>query len=189
MQKKDREFKTAAKFCLRVANKLASECVCVCKVKVRDPNKLKRERCGVRWQRQRGATESFVRRKVVASAKLKALQEKLDATMKSNEELTLQVAEVEKVVANEKTKAKTLLGEARTITCQLQISNDDLKLDLQCSVLLDDPRFDIMKMVVEGKLVNVPLRNIPKTSTPIAPFAEPQPVVVENIEEAEGENA
>ncbi|KAG2384143.1 uncharacterized protein HKW66_Vig0150940 [Vigna angularis] len=53
--------------------------------------------------------------------------------MKSNEELTLQVAEVEKVVANEKTKAKTLLGEARTITCQLQISNDDLKLDLQCS--------------------------------------------------------
>ncbi|KAG2389660.1 uncharacterized protein HKW66_Vig0177330 [Vigna angularis] len=74
------------------------------------------------------------RRKVAASVELQALQEKLDATIKSNEELTLRVAEVEKVPVDEKTKAKTLLAEARTIARQLQQSNNGLKLDLQRSV-------------------------------------------------------
>ncbi|KOM29070.1 hypothetical protein LR48_Vigan632s000500 [Vigna angularis] len=73
------------------------------------------------------------RRKVAAFVELQALQEKLEATVKSNEELTLRVAKVEKFVVDDKAKAKALLAEARTIARQLQRSNDDLKLDLPCS--------------------------------------------------------
>lgn len=53
--------------------------------------------------------------------------------MKSKKELTLRLAEVEKMAEDNKAKAKTLLVEACSSKRQLQRSNDDLTLDMQRS--------------------------------------------------------
>lgn len=184
-------------------------------------------------------------KKVVAFAELQALQEKLDEVVKSNKELTLRLAEVERMVEDDKSKAKTLLAEACTSVRQLQRSNDDLKLDIQrstekskelvterdnllterdslrgkmqkmeeenkflgdevinehvlgfnkpiarCNLLyqvpLDDPHFDVTKIIVNGELV--PISTIPKTPTLIVQTVKPHPIV-EVIEETDGANA
>ncbi|KOM37851.1 hypothetical protein LR48_Vigan03g123300 [Vigna angularis] len=134
---------------------------------------------------------------------------RLNTTIKSNEELTLRVVEVEKVIADEKAKAKTLLADVRTTTRQLQRSNNDLKLDLQHSaeknkelvterdnllaewdslcgkVPLENPHLDMIKIIVNEELVAMP--TVPETPTPVVPFVEH--LVVEVIEETEGTNA
>ncbi|KOM39772.1 hypothetical protein LR48_Vigan03g315400 [Vigna angularis] len=66
-----------------------------------------------------------------ASTELQALQEKYDAAVKSNQELTLRLAETERIADEDKKKANTLLVEARAVQRRMQRSFDDLKLDLQ----------------------------------------------------------
>ncbi|KOM54399.1 hypothetical protein LR48_Vigan10g029100 [Vigna angularis] len=51
---------------------------------------------------------------------------------------------------------------------------------------LENPCYEVMQTVVEGKLV--PLTPSPETQPLVAPFVEPQQIVVEVIEEAKGEN-
>ncbi|KOM45688.1 hypothetical protein LR48_Vigan06g099400 [Vigna angularis] len=66
-----------------------------------------------------------------ASTKLQALQEKFDAAFKSNQDLTLRLAETERMAEEDKKKASTLLAEARATQRRMQQSLDDAKLDLQ----------------------------------------------------------
>ncbi|KOM37201.1 hypothetical protein LR48_Vigan03g058200 [Vigna angularis] len=73
---------------------------------------------------------SAAEKKAATSTELQALQEKFGEGIKSNNELTLQLAEVENMAADDMAKAKTLLAESRTSVHQLRQSNDDLKLDL-----------------------------------------------------------
>ncbi|KOM27520.1 hypothetical protein LR48_Vigan432s002500 [Vigna angularis] len=66
-----------------------------------------------------------------ASTELQALQEKFDAAVKSNQDLTLRLAETERMAEEDKKKASTLLAEARATQRRMQRSLDDAKLDLQ----------------------------------------------------------
>ncbi|KOM37394.1 hypothetical protein LR48_Vigan03g077600 [Vigna angularis] len=70
-------------------------------------------------------------KKASASAELQALQAKLDSTVKANQDLTLQLAETERMAEEDKKKASTLLAEARATQRRMQRSLDDAKLDLQ----------------------------------------------------------
>ncbi|KOM35252.1 hypothetical protein LR48_Vigan02g140200 [Vigna angularis] len=66
-----------------------------------------------------------------ASIELQSLQEKYDAAVKSNQELTLRLTETKRIADEDKKKANTLLAEARSTQHRMQRSYDDLKLDLQ----------------------------------------------------------
>ncbi|KOM37430.1 hypothetical protein LR48_Vigan03g081200 [Vigna angularis] len=66
-----------------------------------------------------------------ASTELEALQAKFDATFKANQDLTLRLAETERIAEEDKKKASTLLVEARATQRRMQRSLDDAKLDLQ----------------------------------------------------------
>ncbi|KOM55958.1 hypothetical protein LR48_Vigan10g185000 [Vigna angularis] len=185
-----------------------------------------------------------VEKKATTSIEIQALQEKYDKAMKSNKDLTLRLAEVEKMPEDDKNKANTLLVESRSFHPKLQRSNDDLKLDLlrftekgkeliaerdnllskwdslrdnvqkledenkflgeevinehvldfekafsQCNLLyhvpLDDSRFNVMKMIVNGELVPIP---VPETLAPTVEATQP-PLVIEVIVEIDGANA
>ncbi|KOM52078.1 hypothetical protein LR48_Vigan09g073700 [Vigna angularis] len=66
-----------------------------------------------------------------ASTDLQALQEKFDAAVKSNQDVTLRLAETERMAEVDKKKTSTLLAEARATQCHMQRSLDDAMLDLQ----------------------------------------------------------
>ncbi|KOM40247.1 hypothetical protein LR48_Vigan04g044500 [Vigna angularis] len=66
-----------------------------------------------------------------ASTEFQVLQEKFDAAVKSNQDLTLRLAETERMAEEDKKKASTLLAEARATQRRMQRSLDDAKLDLQ----------------------------------------------------------
>ncbi|KOM41465.1 hypothetical protein LR48_Vigan04g166300 [Vigna angularis] len=66
-----------------------------------------------------------------ASTELQSLQEKYDAAVKSNQDLTLCLAETERIADEDKKKANTLLAETGSAQHRMQQSFDDLKLDLQ----------------------------------------------------------
>ncbi|KOM47431.1 hypothetical protein LR48_Vigan07g113500 [Vigna angularis] len=108
-------------------------------------------------------------------------------------DLTLRLAETERIAEEDKKKASTLLAEARATQRRMQRSLDDAKLDLQKAtsssatlmaerdslhdrvtkleaenkllVPTDDPRLDVSMMVVDNKLVPV---HIPPSSPPVA---------------------
>ncbi|KOM34851.1 hypothetical protein LR48_Vigan02g100100 [Vigna angularis] len=133
-----------------------------------------------------------------ASTELQALQEKFDATVKSNQDLTLRLAETERMAEEDKKKANTLLAEARATQRRMQRSLDDAKLDLQkattsntklmvarlvqppLQVSTDDPRLDVSMMVVDGKLVPI---HVPPPSPPAVPNVE---AAIEVIVETDG---
>ncbi|KOM53185.1 hypothetical protein LR48_Vigan09g184400 [Vigna angularis] len=66
-----------------------------------------------------------------ASAELQELQAKLESTIKANQDLTLRLAETERMAEEDKNKASTLLAEGRAVQRRMQRSLDDAKLDLQ----------------------------------------------------------
>ncbi|KOM30005.1 hypothetical protein LR48_Vigan845s003300 [Vigna angularis] len=70
-------------------------------------------------------------KKASASAELQALQAKLESTVKVNQDLTLRLAETERMSEEDKKKASTLLAEARAAQRRMQRSLDDAQLDLQ----------------------------------------------------------
>ncbi|KOM41485.1 hypothetical protein LR48_Vigan04g168300 [Vigna angularis] len=71
------------------------------------------------------------RKRASASTELQALQERFDAAVKANQDLTLRLAETERMAEEDKKKASTLLAEARATQRRMQRSLDDTKLDLQ----------------------------------------------------------
>ncbi|KOM33997.1 hypothetical protein LR48_Vigan02g014700 [Vigna angularis] len=66
-----------------------------------------------------------------ASAELQALQAKLESSVKANQDLTLRLAETERMAEEDKKKASTLLAEGRAAQRITQRSLDDAQLDLQ----------------------------------------------------------
>ncbi|KOM29381.1 hypothetical protein LR48_Vigan661s001800 [Vigna angularis] len=70
-------------------------------------------------------------KKTSISAELQALQAKFDSTFKANQDLTLRLAETERMAEEDKKKASTLLAEVRATQRRMQRSLDDAKLDLQ----------------------------------------------------------
>ncbi|KOM57202.1 hypothetical protein LR48_Vigan11g023400 [Vigna angularis] len=70
-------------------------------------------------------------KKASASAELQVLQAKLESTIKANQDLTLRLAETERMAEEDKKKASTLLAEGRAAQRRMQRSLDDAQLDLQ----------------------------------------------------------
>ncbi|KAG2402507.1 uncharacterized protein HKW66_Vig0237040 [Vigna angularis] len=73
-------------------------------------------------------------KKASASAELQALQAKLESSIKANQDLTLQLAETERMAEEDKKKASTLLAEGRASQRRTQRSLDDAQLDLQKAI-------------------------------------------------------
>ncbi|KOM36800.1 hypothetical protein LR48_Vigan03g018100 [Vigna angularis] len=67
------------------------------------------------------------------AAELQALREKFEASFKANQDLTLRLAEAERMAKEDKKKASTMLAEARTAQRRMQRSLDDAQLDLHKS--------------------------------------------------------
>ncbi|KOM56708.1 hypothetical protein LR48_Vigan10g260000 [Vigna angularis] len=99
--------------------------------------------------------------KAFASAELQALQAKLESTIKANQDLTLRLAETERMAEEDKKKANTLLAEARAAQRCMQRSLDDAKLDLQkatssnttLTAEQDSLRSQVTKLEAEVKLL------------------------------------
>ncbi|KOM48277.1 hypothetical protein LR48_Vigan07g198100 [Vigna angularis] len=93
--------------------------------------------------------------------KLPALQEKFDASVKANQDLTLLLAEAERMAEEDKKKASTLLTEARAAQRRMQRSLDDVQLDLQKSTASistltaerDSLRARVAELEAENKLL------------------------------------
>ncbi|KOM58054.1 hypothetical protein LR48_Vigan11g108700 [Vigna angularis] len=73
----------------------------------------------------------IAQKRASTSIELQALQEKYVASVKSNQDLTLRLAEIERIADKDKKKANALLAEERAAQRRMQRSFDDLKLDLQ----------------------------------------------------------
>ncbi|KAG2405441.1 uncharacterized protein HKW66_Vig0046960 [Vigna angularis] len=71
------------------------------------------------------------RKKASAVAELQELQAKLESSIKANQDLTLKLAETERMAEEDKKKANTLLAEGRAAQRLTQRSLDDALLDLQ----------------------------------------------------------
>ncbi|KOM47816.1 hypothetical protein LR48_Vigan07g152000 [Vigna angularis] len=72
-----------------------------------------------------------VHKKASTVTELQALQAKLESTLKANQDLTLRLAETERMADEDKKKASTLLAEGRAAQRRVQRSLDDAQLDLQ----------------------------------------------------------
>ncbi|KOM31953.1 hypothetical protein LR48_Vigan01g150900 [Vigna angularis] len=100
-------------------------------------------------------------KKASASAELQALQAKFDSTFKANQDLTLRLAETERMAEEDKKKTSTLLAEARATQHRMQRSLDDAKLDLQkatssnatLTAERDSLRDQVTKLEAEVKLL------------------------------------
>ncbi|KOM55379.1 hypothetical protein LR48_Vigan10g127100 [Vigna angularis] len=113
-----------------------------------------------------------------ASTELQALQAKFDATFKANQDLTLRLAETERIAEEDKNKAMVnehVLGFDKALA--------------QCNLLFqvptDDPRLDVSMMVVDNKLVPI---YIPPSSPPAAKNVDAVVEVVGETGEAKGQS-
>ncbi|KOM43704.1 hypothetical protein LR48_Vigan05g130900 [Vigna angularis] len=115
-------------------------------------------------------------RKVVVSTKLQALQEKYDEAVKSNQELTLQLAVVERMAEEDKNKANTLFVESRSAQrklCQRASAwfREGARL-VQRSFpsTFRGPPLDVGMMAVVGELVPIQIPLPSKTGSSLGAF-------------------
>ncbi|KOM49241.1 hypothetical protein LR48_Vigan08g006800 [Vigna angularis] len=111
---------------------------------------------------------------IVSTEELQVVQQDLEAALKANEELDQYLEETQKTNEENRKKAMTALTEARIVQCSYFFN-----------VLIDHEGYDVMKMVVDGQLIDLPLPPVEADEDlPTVP-EEPQriEVVVEDVEE------